>query len=310
MRLLARLNKPWIHFILLGWLLYVASGYLFPPPKPVVGPLGEVRINALKQQWFTAARQVPTDAQLERMINAELDRDMLFQQGLAMELHKHDSIIYQRLLRNMRFLGLDDGKSDEELYQQALDMRLHLGDEVVKRRIIQVIEQLLLAANPPQPPSEADIAGEFERRREELRHPPRYSITQLYFSREREDEMAAAIARIRDESLAPEQALELSSPFLSGYRFERQSPDQLARIFGPAFVLNLQRANPRPQQWVGPVGSTYGQHYVWVSDIVPSRDATLEEVRPVIERDLQSRARAEALAASIARLRENYEVKR
>ncbi len=29
-------------------------------------------------------------------------------------------------------------------------MRLHLGDEVIKRRMVQVMEQLLLAANPPQ----------------------------------------------------------------------------------------------------------------------------------------------------------------
>jgi hypothetical protein len=56
------------------------------------------------------------------------------------------------------------------------------------------------------------------------------------------------------------------------------------------------------------VQSTYGQHCVWVSEIEPDRDATLEEVRGLLERDLESRARAEALQASIARLRGHYEV--
>ena len=308
MGLLSRLNQPWIHFLLLGLLLYLATGYLFPPPRPVVGPLGEARIDALKQQWFRASRQVPTEEQLGRMIDAELDRDMLFQTGVSMGLHRHDSVVYQRLLRNMRFLGLDDDKSDEELYQQALDMRLHLGDEVVKRRVIQVMEQLLLAANPPQAPSEGEVRAEFEQRQDELRHPPRYSITQLYFNRERQPQMPAVIQRISQESLTPAAALELSSPFLSGYSFERQTPDQLARHFGSAFVLNLEAANPEAQQWVGPVTSTYGQHYVWVDAIEPARDATLEESRALVERDLESRARADALQASIAELRENYEV--
>ena len=31
---------------------------------------------------------------------------------------------------------------------------------MVKRRLIQVMEQLLLAANPPRPPSEEEIAGQ------------------------------------------------------------------------------------------------------------------------------------------------------
>ncbi len=310
MRLLARLNRPWLHFMLLGVVLYSAKGYFFPPPKPVVGPLSDARIEALQQQWFGGARQMPTEEQLGRIIDAELDRDILFQKGLELELHLHDTVIYQRLLRNMRFLGINGEKSDIELYEQALEMRLHLGDEVVKRRIIQVMEQLLLAANPPSPPGEEEITAEFERRRDELRHPPRYSITQLYFNREREAEIDSVAARIDAEGLSPEQALEFSSPFLSGYRFTRQSPDQLARHFGTAFARNLQQAHPQAGQWSGPVTSTYGQHYVWVDDIEPARDATLEEVRPVLLRDLESLARAEALEESKARLRKEYEVRR
>ena len=54
--------------------------------------------------------------------------------------------------------------------------------------------------------------------------------------------------------------------------------------------------------------STYGLHYVWVSAVEPDRDATLDEVRAQLLRDLESRARNEALQESMASLRENYEV--
>ena len=91
--------------------------------------------------------------------------------------------------------------SEGEKYRQALDMRLHLGDEVVKRRLIQVMEQLLLAYNPPLPTTEAEVMAEFQSRTEELRRPPRYSIEHVYFNAQREDEAQAAVARINAEKL-------------------------------------------------------------------------------------------------------------
>jgi hypothetical protein len=308
MSILARLNRPWLHFIVLGCLLYYLQGLLFPPPKPVIGPLAPERVEALREQWFASTRRLPTQDQVARMIDAELDRDMLFQRAVSLDLHLYDTVVYQRLLRNMRFLQLADGKRDEELYRQALEMRLHLGDEVVKRRLVQVMEQLLLATNPPAPVTEDMLLEEFDRRREELRQPPRYTIEHLYFNREREGAVQDAIDTISRQGLDVAAARELGSPFLPGYRFTRQSPDQLARHFGAAFVDNLQATDPQPDNWSGPVRSTYGLHYVWVEAVEPARDATIEEVRGLLQRDLESRARSEALRASIDDLRQNYEV--
>ena len=101
----------------------------------------------------------------------------------------------------------------------------------------------------------------------------------------------------------------MSSPFLPGYRFKRQTPDQLARHFGAAFVKNLQEADPQPGSWRGPIRSTYGLHYVWVSDVEVDRDATLEEVRGQLLRDLESREKAAALQDSITTMRDSFEVR-
>lgn len=308
MRFLSWLKRPWMHFVVLGVILFWAQGKLFPEPPTVIGPLPQARLEALQQQWVSTVGRAPGPEQLERMVTAELDRDMMFQRALELDLHLYDPVVYQRLLRNMHFLGLAEGKSDEQLYEQALEMRLHLGDEVVKRRMIQIVEQLMLAANPPQVPSADEIAGEFARRKEELRRPPRYSIEHIYFNRDREPEVDEIVARINAESLEPEQARELGSPFLPGYRFKRQTPEQLSRHFGAAFVMNLEQAGPVAGQWLGPIRSTYGLHHVYVEELEPSRDATLEEVRPLLLRDLESRARAQALKESTERMRQDYEV--
>ncbi len=309
MSFLARINRPWIHFLLIGFLLVYLKGLLFPPPKPVIGPLNPARLEALQEQWLRTTGRLPTPEQQARMVASELDRDMLFQRALAMDLHLYDTVVYQRLLRNMHFLGLAEGGTDQELFEQALEMRLHLGDEVVKRRMIQVMEQLVLLGNPPSAPTEAEIAAEFEARTEELRRPPRYSIEHIYLNREREAEVEEVAAKILEQDLGPEEALQFSSPFLPGYRFARQTPDQLARNFGVAFVENLQAAGPEAGSWVGPIRSTYGLHLVWVDEIEPGRDATLDEVRTQLVRDLESRARAAALEEGIAALRQDYEVR-
>ncbi len=309
MRWLSWLKKPWIHFLLLGFLLFELQQQLFPEPKPVVGPLPDARIEALQQQWFSTTGRLPNEVQLARLVESELDRDMLFQRALEYELHLYDTVIYQRLLRNMNFLQMAEGKSDEELYEQALEMRLHLGDEVVKRRLIQVMEQLLLAGNPPATVTEQDLAAEFDQRRDELRLPPRYTIAHIYFSRDREGEIPDVIAAINADNLDPRQARELSSPFLPGYEFASLSPDQLARHFGAAFVKNLEEAGPAAGHWLGPIRSTYGMHYVWVEAVEPARDATLEEVRQRLVRDLDSRARATALREAIVALRQQFEVR-
>lgn len=315
MTFLTRLNRPWLHFIILGSVLYYLQGVYFPEPKPVVGPLNEARLEALQQQWFSTTGRPATDDQLQRMTNAELDRDMLFHRAIDLELHLYDTVVYQRLLRNMRFLKLGEGneaqaaKTDQELYEQALDMRLHLGDEVVKRRMIQVMEQILLLGNPPKAATQGQLDAEFAERKQELRRPPRYSIEHLYFDRNREADIPDVIATIEAEKLSATDARRLSSPFLPGYQFRRQTPDQLARHFGASFVKNLQATNPEPGTWVGPVRSTYGMHYVWVSEVEDERDATLEEVQLQLTRDIDARSKAAALKESLDKLRQRYEVR-
>ncbi len=309
MKFLSRLNRPWVHFVVLGFVLFQLEATMFPPPKPVIGPLSQARLDSLQQQWFASTGRLPTPEQHERIVQSELDRDMMFQKALAMDIHLYDTVVYQRLLRNMSFLQLADGKSEREQYEEALDMRLHLGDEVIKRRLIQIMEQLLLAANPPKAPTEAEVEQAFVDRREELHRPARYSIEHLYFKRERETEVDAVVATIKEQGLSAGEARKMSSPFLPGYVFKAQSPDQLARHFGASFVVNFEKAKPEAGHWLGPIRSTYGLHYVWVEAIEPARDATLEEVRGQLLRDLEVKAKALALANAIEQLRKNYEVK-
>ena len=314
---IARLNKPWLHFIVLGAVLFQLQSVFFPEPKTVIGPLSVARINSLQEQWLTSTGRQPTPEQLERFITVELDRDMLLQRALELDFHLQDTIVYQRLIRNMKFLQLaddkSDDKSDDELFKQALEMRLHLDDEVIKRRLIQLVEGQLLAENPIAKPNAKELALAFADKKAELRHSPLYSFEHVFFNLERESEVGEIIATITEQKLDVRSARQLGSPFLQGYQFTRQTPEQLARNFGKGFVISLKQAlntsQYKTQQWLGPIPSAYGLHYVWIAEIEPARDAQLREVEQQIIYDLEYAAKKQVLQCAIAVLRKDYDVK-
>jgi len=309
MRWLGHLHKPWLHFLVLGSVLYQIQITVFPDPKTVIGPLSASRQAALQQQWLSSFGQPPTAKQQAELIEDELDRDLLFQRALELRLHLQDGIVYDQLIRNMRFLDVDTDKSNSELFQAALDMRLHLGDEVIKRRLIDKMKQRLLTLNPPIEVEETQIAAEFIVRKHEFYRSPRYSFTHVFINPEREAELDSIIKTIQDQQLDARAARYLSSPFMSGYEFQAQTAEQLARNFGAVFISDLTKTAPIVDQWHGPIRSSFGWHYVWVSAVEAGRDARLDEVAPQLRRSLEVTAREQALHTAMVALRSNYEVR-
>ena len=173
--------------------------------------------------------------------------------------------------------------------------------------MIQVVEQILVARNPPDPPSEKQISETFDGRKKEFQRPNKYTLQHLYFPQRKSSNLSSAMNVIKTENMTPEEARKLSFPFLPGYKFVRQSGEQLSRRFGYEFTKNLQALDLSPNKWFGPIGSTYGQHLVWIDEIELARDAVLSEVRSELVRDLERNAYKEALAAELDKLRMKYE---
>ena len=189
-------------------------------------------------------------------------------------------------------------------------MRLHLGDKLVRRRLVRLMEDYLVATNPPVSPTEDEIRAEFELRQDELRTEPRLTIEHLGFppSWTEEGEVASVVARIHEEGLSPEEVRGLNSSIRLG-RLNDSTPDELMRFLGSDVVDGLMASNPEAGRWYGPVRSSQGLHYVWVEDLTPSRPQSLDEARPLLQRDLESRARSTALEEAVELLRQNFDVR-
>ena len=304
------LKKPWLHFLLLGLILFVGGQWLFPEPKPVLGPPNPERLSAMVENYTRFAPDGVSPALLEQFIDTELRDELLFREALNRDLQYRDAAVEQRIIRNMRFLDTSTGASDRELIQQGYALRLHLTDEVIRRRLVQIMERLVVATRSNPTPGAEAVAIRYQQELDSWREPARYSFSHVFLSTERAAEMPTVVAQINAENLSPDVARLLGAPFLSGYTFRRQSPEQMTRVFGAEFAEQVSATEVQGGAWIGPVTSVFGQHYVFIEAFEPSRTLELEEVRVRIERDLVREGEERAVVDWVEAAMAGYEVRR
>ena len=304
------LRKSWLHFLLLGLMLFVGGQWLFPEPKPVLGPPNPERLGAMVENYTRFAPDGVSPALFERFIDTELRDELLFREALKRDLHYRDAAVEQRIIRNMRFLDANIAASDRELVEQGYALRLHLTDEVIRRRLVQIMERLIVALRPNPAPSTEAVAARYEQELDRWREPARYTFSHVFLSTDRVAEMPALMSQIDAENLSPDAARLLGAPFLSGFAFRRQSPEQLTSAFGAEFAEQVSVTEVLADSWIGPVSSVFGQHYVYIEAFEPSRTLALEEVSVRIERDLAREREEQAVIDWVEATMASYEVRR
>ena len=304
------LKTPWLQFLALGLLLFVAGRVAFPVPKPVLGPPNAGRLQAMSQNYSQFSRDEISPAVLAKFIDAELRDELLFREALQRGLQYRDVAIEQRIIRNMRFLNVDTQADDATLIEQGYALRLELTDEVIRRRLVQIMERLIVATARIGSPTPDEVAARYQRDISNWLEPPRYSFSHVFLSIERAGEMPDLIATVAADQMSSEQARALGAPFLSGYDFSLQSAEQMTRVFGAVFADQLTALNPITGEWVGPITSAFGEHYVFISALQPERTMSLEEVSLRIERELVREAEERAIEDWVDAAFAGYEVVR
>jgi hypothetical protein len=304
------LKKPWLHFLVLGLCLFMAGRWAFPVPKPVLGPPNKARLQAMIENYGQFSRDEISPALLSRFVDAELRDELLFREALQRDLQYRDAAIEQRIIRNMRFLDADTQADDATLVEQGYALRLPLTDEVIRRRLVQIMERLIVASARIAPPTSDEIAARYQRDISSWLEPPLYSFSHVFLSVERVGEMPDLIAKVEADEMSSEQARALGAPFLSGYDFRLQSAEQMSRVFGAVFAEQLTALDPVPGDWVGPITSAFGQHYVFIAAVQPERTMPLEEVSLKIEGALVREAEERAVDDWVSNAFIGYEVVR
>ena len=181
---------------------------------------------------------------------------------------------------------------------------------MIRRRLVQIMERLIVATTPSAAPTADDVQARYEADLQSWQEPARFNQSHVFLPADRAAEMADLMARVIGSNSTLTKPDCLGAPFLSGYRFNRQSPDQLTRVFGVLFAEELEALEPAPDSWVGPVSSAFGVHYVYVERREPPRTLSVDEVRERIVRDLERESEEERVAQWVAEVMAAYEVLR
>ena len=99
---------------------------------------------------------------------------------------------------------------------------------------------------------------------------------------------------------------ELGERTLLPYRMTQTPADLVARDFGASFAAALESVPVG--EWVGPIDSSFGAHYVRVSDRTPAVAPPLAAVRDHVVREWENERRQRARNDSYAKMRGEYQV--
>ncbi|MDB2380082.1 peptidylprolyl isomerase [Luminiphilus sp.] len=281
------LRSVWCQFVLIGVVLFVLDRALFPEPKPIIGPPNAERV-ALQVQALTQLQGKPLSSAQQQMIKArELRDELLFMEALHRGFIEDDLVVQRRLIRNMRFMDPEQDAEDSQLLTRALELRLHLADEVIRRRTVQVMETLIVASRGESSISEATLRAAYQSQLDLFEEPTRYSFSHVFLRNEASQARVEQLVTALSEGASLADARALGDVFLAGYTFKDRSLAEISRQFGDGFTQRFSVKAERLGQWVGPLQSIFGNHWVWVEDIAESRVKRFDEVAQDVARDIR-----------------------
>jgi len=310
------LRAPWLHFLLVGTLLFVVARWQGRGETSGIGRtivITAAQQTRLREDFQRQFGRVPSPAAVKALVADAIEDEVLYREALAHGLDQGDRVVRNRLLQLARFVG-EQGASEldeERLIERARQLGLDRSDLVIRRYLVQRMRLLGSQPSAGDLPDEEALQGYLERKADQFRRPERVRLTHVYLSRDRRGARLAGDAErslgdLRRAGRAPETAADLGDPFIRGRDMAASSEQDLARAFGPEFApiaMDLPTGS-----WEGPVPSSYGLHLVWVHERIPGGMPPLAAVRNQVVHGVLQERKAASLAARLAGWRAAYTV--
>ncbi|MGO4550689.1 peptidyl-prolyl cis-trans isomerase [Lysobacter sp. 2RAF19] len=199
------LREPLLHFLAIGALLFgvnaLVNGHAATDPSAIV--VDQAQADALAVRFERTWQRPPTEEELRQSIQAWVEDEMLYREGLSAGLDREDEVVRRRVAQRMA--SLNEG----------------------------------MAAAVPQ---DAELQAWLRTHPAAYRIAPRYTLQQVYFDPRRhgarlnDDVQAARALLSRDDDASPGDATLLPSAV------DAMAEEDFAALFGSAFVHALGRA--------------------------------------------------------------------
>src|SRR3954462_12904976 len=196
---------------------------------------------------------------------------------------------------------------DEILYREGVRLGLERDDIVVKRRVRQKIEMIAEEDASTRAPTDADLSAYLTANRARFVQPALLTFEQVFLGQPTSGPaVVAAVAVMREGLRTRTDPEKLGKPTLLPYRMTLTPADLVARDFGGSFAAALEHVPVG--DWVGPIASSFGAHYVRVSDRTPAVAPQLAAVRGQVVREWENERRQRARNDAYTKMRGEYQV--
>ena len=196
---------------------------------------------------------------------------------------------------------------DEILYREGVQLGLERDDLVVKRRVRQKIEMIAEEDASTGTPTDADLFAYLTANPARFVQPAILTFEQVFIGASTSGPgVVQAVALTREALRNGADPEELGQPTLLPHRMTRTPADLVARDFGAAFAAALEKVPVG--EWMGPIDSSFGAHYVRVSDRTPAAAPQLAAVRDHVVREWENDRRQRARNDAYAKMRGEYQV--
>jgi len=270
MRMRTLLAEPMLHFLLIGTALFAAY------------------------QW-----RAPGNADGGRIVITRGVVDDLVTQHVAAKGREPSSTELNRLLESY--------VRDEILYREGVKLGLDRNDIVVKRRVRQKIEVIEEEDASTWTPTDEDLSAYLAANPSRFAQPAILTFEQVFLGESTAGTGVVHAVAVTNQALRKgADPAGLGKPTLLPHRMTRTPADLVARDFGPSFSAALEQV--RVGEWVGPIDSSFGAHYVRVSDRTPAVAPQLSAVRDHVVREWENERRQRARNDAYANMRRGYEV--
>ena len=267
------LREPLVHFLLLGLGLFALFEWLGGDTGPMSDRITVTspQVQQLATVFTRTWQRPPTEVELKALV--------------------------------------DEYVREEIAYREAVAMGLDRDDTIIRRRMRQKLEFLVEDAAGATPPDAAELQAYLDEHPEQFRLEPQVSFRQVFIDTSRgtdADGRARDLLRQLSSAGTDANLEELGDSIMLEAKMPLARQSDIARTFGSDFAARVVLL--KPGTWQGPIESGYGLHLVHVQERVAGRMPTLEEVRPMVERELLGQRRREQLAAMYDQLLQKYSI--
>jgi len=268
------LKEPLFHFLLIGAALFMLYGWQVDDdalqPDQIVFNEGDVDrlINLWERKW----QRLPTQRELQGLVEQQIREEVLYREALAMGLDKDDMVVRRRMSQKMEFISNDLASLAE--------------------------------------PDDTQLQAYLDQNVDKFTIPGRVSYSQVYLNTsERGDQVYADAGQLLEELIQSTVDIDVSmagDAFMGGYSFNNETDFGVARIFGQTFARSLFQLPVG--EWSGPVESGYGLHLVRVDSRIDAQTPSLDQARDKVRSEWLAEQQRKTNDLLYSELRKRYEI--